>query len=126
MWNHDSLTRDRIHIPYIARRILNHWTSREAPTQPVFGMEYPSLLFLSIDIENVYPNYGILSQRQSVFPSAAAAVTKSLQSCPTLFDPINSSPPGSPVPGILKARTLKWVPIFFSNSPLLACQIALK
>ena len=42
-------------------------------------------------------------------PAAAAAVAKSLQSCPTLCDPIDGSPPGSPVPGILKARTLEWV-----------------
>ena len=45
-------------------------------------------------------------------PSTAAA--KSLQSCPTLCDPIDSSPPGSPVPGILQARTLEWVAISFS------------
>ena len=41
---------------------------------------------------------------------------KSLQSCPTLCDPIDSSPPGSPVPGILQARTLEWVAISFSNA----------
>ena len=46
---------------------------------------------------------------------AAAAVAKSLQSCPTLCDPIDGSPPGSPVPGILQARTLEWVAISFSN-----------
>ena len=41
---------------------------------------------------------------------------KSLQSCPTLCDPIDGSPPGSPIPGILKARTLEWVAISFSNA----------
>ena len=46
---------------------------------------------------------------------AAAAAAKSLQSCPTLCDPIDGSPPGSPVPGILQARTLEWVAISFSN-----------
>ena len=46
----------------------------------------------------------------------AAAVAKSLQSCPTLCDPIDGSPPGSPVPGILQARTLEWVAISFSNA----------
>ena len=45
----------------------------------------------------------------------AAAAAKSLQSCPTLCDPIDSSPPGSPVPGILQARALEWVAISFSN-----------
>ena len=49
-------------------------------------------------------------------PPAAAAAAKSLQSCPTLWDPIDSSTPGSPVPGILRARTLEWVAISFSNA----------
>ena len=47
---------------------------------------------------------------------AAAAAAKLLQSCPTLCDPIDGSPPGSPVPGILQARTLEWVAISFSNA----------
>ena len=46
----------------------------------------------------------------------AAAVTKSLQSCPTLCDPIDGSPPGSPIPEILQARALEWVDISFSNA----------
>ena len=45
-----------------------------------------------------------------------AAAAKSLQSCPTLCDPIDSSPPGSPIPGILQARTLEWVAISSSNA----------
>ena len=48
--------------------------------------------------------------------AAPATAAKSLQSCPTLCDPIDGSPPGSPVPGILKARTLEWVAISFSNA----------
>ena len=48
--------------------------------------------------------------------AAAAATAKSLQSCPTLCDPIDGSPSGSPVPGILQARTLEWVAISFSNA----------
>ena len=47
--------------------------------------------------------------------AAAAAAAKSLQSCPTMCDPIDDSPPGSAVPGILQARTLEWVAISFSN-----------
>ena len=47
---------------------------------------------------------------------SAAAAAKSLQSCPTLCNPIDGSPPGSPVPGILQARTLEWVAISFSNA----------
>ena len=49
-------------------------------------------------------------------PAAAAAAAKSLQSCPTLCDPRDGSPPGSPVPEILQARTLEWVSIAFSNA----------
>ena len=47
---------------------------------------------------------------------AAAAAAKSLQSCPTLCDPIDGTPPGSPDPGILQARTLERVTISFSNA----------
>ena len=46
----------------------------------------------------------------------AAAAAKSLQSCPSLCDPVDGGPPGSPVPGILQARTLEWVAISFSNA----------
>ena len=56
---------------------------------------------------------GCCVQNQLIKISAAAA--KSLQSCPTLCDPTDGSPPGSPVPGILQARTLEWVAISFSN-----------
>ena len=48
--------------------------------------------------------------------AAAAAAAKSLQSCTTLCDPRDGSPPGSPVPGILQAKTLEWVAISFSNA----------
>ena len=48
--------------------------------------------------------------------SSSFAAAKSLQLCPTLCDPIDSSPPGFPVPGILQARTLEWVAISFSNA----------
>ena len=51
-----------------------------------------------------------------MYVAAAAAAAKSLQSCPTLWDPIDGSPPGSPVPGILQARTLEWVAISFSSA----------
>ena len=55
----------------------------------------------------------IATMRNSV---AAAAAAKSLQSCPTLCDPIEDSPAGSPGPGILQERTLEWVAISFSNT----------
>ena len=52
---------------------------------------------------------------KSIYDKPAAAA-KSLQACPTLCDPIDGSPPGSPVPGILQARTLEWVAVSFSNA----------
>ena len=62
---------------------------------------------------------GIKSDLKSLYTEHykhAAAAAKSLQSCPTLCDPIDGSPPGSPVPGILQASTLEWVAISFSNA----------
>ena len=53
---------------------------------------------------------------QGMYAAAAAAAAKSLQSCPTLCNPIDGSPPGSPIPGILQARTLEWVAISFSSA----------
>ena len=55
-------------------------------------------------------------RRATTKTAAAAAAAKSLQSCPTLCDPIDSSPPGSAIPGILQARILEWVAISFSNA----------
>ena len=59
--------------------------------------------------------YGLDTACITSFNNAAAAA-KSLQSCPTLCDPVDGSPPGSPVPGILQARTLEWVAISFSSA----------
>ena len=61
------------------------------------------------------PHSGSLVLPQAPSGLYAAAAAKSLQSCPTLCDPIDGSPPGSPVPGILQARTLEWVAISFST-----------
>ena len=52
----------------------------------------------------------------SLYSAAAATAAKLFQSCPTLCDPIDGSPPGSPIPGILQARTLEWVAISFSKA----------
>ena len=56
----------------------------------------------------------LIEYRIECIPICAAAA--SLQWCPTLCDPIDGSPPGSPIPGILQARTLEWVAISFSNA----------
>ena len=65
-------------------------------------------------------NYNVLNIELLLYPqieiSSAAAAAKSLQSCPALCNPIDGSPPGSPVPGILQARTLEWVAISFFNA----------
>ena len=63
-----------------------------------------------------FPHHLRVSQTIMLVPAAAAAAAKSLQSCPTLCDPIDGSPPGSPVPVILQARTPEWVDISFSNA----------
>ena len=66
--------------------------------------------------ESIYSNFAHSSTKLAAAAAAAAAAAKSLQSCPTLCDPIDGSPPGSPVPGILQARILEWVAISFSNA----------
>ena len=58
----------------------------------------------------------IRAQFNSQGPTEAAAAAKALQSCPTLCDPTDSSPPGSPIPGIPQARTLEWLAISFSKA----------
>ena len=60
--------------------------------------------------------YSEIHSTRSPLAAAAAAAAKSLQSCPTLCDPMDSSPPGFPIPGILQARTLEWAAISFSNA----------
>ena len=60
-------------------------------------------------------NY-VVKEKQFLIIPAAAATAKSLQSCPVLCDPRDSSPPDSPIPGILQARTLEWLAISFSNA----------
>ena len=75
-------------------------------------------LFLGLPSYFAYPFYVTHSFSSLQLPSvySAAAAAKSLQSCPTLCDPIDGSPPGSPVPGILQARTLEWVAVSFSSA----------
>ena len=70
----------------------------------------PAVLLLASMLVPLLPGLGSLPH------IGAAAAAKLLQSCPTLCNPIDNSPPGSPVPGILQARTLEWVAISFSNA----------
>ena len=60
--------------------------------------------------------HGVAKSQTRLSDQAHIAAAKSLQSCLTLCNPIDGSPPGSPVPGILQARTLEWVAISFSNA----------
>ena len=76
------------------------------------SMKWHSLFWVIIFLRNL-----LLSNIKTAAPAvAAAAAAKSLQSCPALCNPIDGSPPGSPVPGILQAITLEWVAISFSNA----------
>ena len=71
--------------------------------------------FIYKNIDKLSPS-GFISRINKVLSKGAAAAAKLLQSCPTLCDPRDGSPPGFPIPGILQARTLEWVAISFSNA----------
>ena len=87
---------------YLLRRLF---VSHCVFLEPLLKISWMCIWFYSWDL------YSIL-----LASAAAAAAAKSLQSCPTLCNPIEGSPSGSPVPGILQARTLEWVAISFSNA----------
>ena len=130
-------------LPALAARSLSHWTVREVPRttflapcrspRPSAGSSICMYL-----IEHNGMEGGEISQSRALTwkcyirdtvrlppggavvknppANAAAATAKSLQSCPSLCDPIDGSPPGCPVPGILQARTLEWAAISLSNA----------
>ena len=76
----------------------------------LFFLIFPCKCLTSTKVIHMYFPEIYKREFSEAFPSAAAATAaKSLQSCPTLCNPIDSSPPGSPIPGILQARTLEWV-----------------
>ena len=81
-----------------------------SPSPPAFNLSQHQGLF-----QGVSSSHQVAKVLEFQLQHAAAAAAKSLQSCPTLCDPIDGSLPGSPVPGILQARTLGWVAISFSN-----------
>ena len=98
-------------------RLLCPWNSPGRNTGIPFsrGSSWPQGLNLGL-LHCRQSLYHLSHQRSPYANNAAAAAAKSLQSCPTLCDPIDGSPRGSPVPGILQARTLEWVAISFSNA----------
>ena len=87
-------------------------------------LEFSCFFYDSVDVGNLISSSSDFTKSSlntwkflvHVLLKPAAAAAKSLQSCPTLCDPIDGSPPGSAVPGILQARTLEWVAISFSNA----------
>ena len=85
-------------------------------TQYLPYMRYPVSAYLIIDMRNIFRNEFSQSEKRFLGEEGPAATAKLLQSCLTLCDPIDSSPPGFPLPGILQARTLEWVAISFSNA----------
>ena len=72
--------------------------------------------FVAVVLRKIFPGNVYVILYKSLTDLAAAAAAKSLLSCWSLCDPIDGSLPGSPVPGILQARTLEWVAISFSNA----------
>ena len=96
------------------RRLLRvPWTARRS-NQSILKEISPGCSLEGLTLKLKLQYFGHLMQRVAA-AAAAAAAAKSLQSCPTLCDPIDGSPPGSPVPGVLQARTLEWVAISFSS-----------
>ena len=72
--------------------------------------------FYKLSLLNFFKKFQKIDYNELFLQTLLCEYAKSLQSCPTLCDPIDSSPPGCPVPGILQARTLEWVAISFSNA----------
>ena len=97
-----------------ARRNINNIRYADDTTHMTESDEELKSLWMKVKEESEKVGLKLNVQKTKIMASDAAA--KSLQSCPTLCDPIDGSPPGSHVPGILQARTLEWVAISFSDA----------
>ena len=108
---------DEVIIPTapLYKQLLNLYAEENAIEDTIFYLG-EALTQGVIDLDVFLKHVRLLSRKQLQLRAAAAAAAKTLQSCPILCDPIDGSPPGSPVPGILQARTLEWVAISFSNA----------
>ena len=82
----------------------------------VLGGPCSFMMVGSLDLCRLWATKKLLLEKSPTKQEAAASAAKSLQSCPTLWDPIDGSSPGSPVPGVLQARTVECVAISFSNA----------
>ena len=110
-----SQPRNRTGVSCTTGRFFTNWAIRETQVNRVLiPMSFPAWT-CSLKVVSIWQITGC-SSFLLYFHKYAAATAKSLQSCPTLCDPIDGSPPDSPVPGILQARTLEWVAISFSNA----------
>ena len=85
-------------------------------TEPLSLFTFTNLILKPNYVYLYWPTQVIKSFAMRLYGNTAAAAAKSLQSCPTLCDLRESSPPGSPIPGILQARTMVWVATSFSNA----------
>ena len=114
-------------VPFYTRRIdisLWIWKSFKVKYTQSINCAISCVTFISSKTKGKFPQFFklwiswslTLLKKFYILQSAAAAAAKSFQLCPPLCDPIDSSPPGSPVPRILQARTLEWVTSSFSNS----------
>ena len=114
-------------VPFYAWRIdisLWIWKSFKVKYTQSINCAISCVTFISSKTKGKFPQFFklwiswslTLLKKFYILQSAAAAAAKSFQLCPPLCDPIDSSPPGSPVPRILQARTLEWVTSSFSNS----------
>ena len=100
----------------IVHGVLQARNQSRSPCPPPGDLPNPGIELSSLMSPALAGEFFTTSATWEASSPLAAAAAKSLQSCPTLCDPIDSSPPGSPVPGILQARTLEWVAISFSNA----------
>ena len=86
----------------------------------MFHKVYLKIILATLYFHLIYVSIQLSIKNNNFFKKISlnkiAAAAKSLQSCPTLCDPIDGSPSGSPVPGIIQARTLEWVAMSFSNA----------
>ena len=91
-----------------------HWYWALLESSQMRQVCFPEISNHKVSKMKTNAQWGLMELR--ITSAAAAAAAKLLQLCPTLCDPIDGSPPGSAVPGILQARTLEWVAISFSNA----------
>ena len=111
----------------VRMRTLTQWPSTTLLELPLFGTCFSLWWWNIFLVQCLYSHFHIIFKQQFLFGTfqdskhpilsfSAAAAAKSHQSCPTLCDPMDGSPPGSPVPGTLQAKTLERVAISFSNA----------